>query len=163
MLECYEAYADQYVMAQRMQQMILNAADAIGAGRTIETANGTINLDGEWRWLSVYPGLSEAVGVEITPDTDASVLREIAQKHEVKIDPAWGAQKLVIELFGEIVEPTLIDPTFVCDYPPLAQPLARPHRSKPRSYRSLGPDHRRDGTRYRLLRARSTRSSSVSA
>ncbi|MGP9651034.1 lysine--tRNA ligase [Arthrobacter sp. MYb211] len=131
MLECYEAYADQYVMAERMQQMILNAADAIGAGRTIETANGTINLDGEWRWLSVYPGLSEAVGVEITPETDAEVLRGVAEKHQVKIDPSWSAQKLVIELFGEIVEPKLIDPTFVCDYPPLAQPLARPHRSKP--------------------------------
>ncbi|WP_404288494.1 lysine--tRNA ligase [Glutamicibacter arilaitensis] len=131
MLECYEAYADQYVMAERMQQMILNAADAIGAGRTIETAKGTINLDGEWRWLSVYPGLSEAVGVEITPETDAEVLRDVAEKHQVKIDPAWSAQKLVIELFGEIVEPKLIDPTFVCDYPPLAQPLARPHRSKP--------------------------------
>jgi len=131
MLECYEAYADQYVMAERMQEIILNAADAIGAGRTLETAKGTINLDGEWRWLSVYPGLSEAVGVEITPDTDASVLREVAAKHEVKIDPSWSAQKLVIELFGEIVEPNLIDPTFVCDYPPLAQPLARPHRSKP--------------------------------
>lgn len=131
MLECYEAYADQYVMAKRMQEIILNAADAIGAGRTLETAKGTINLDGEWRWLSVYPGLSEAVGVEITPDTDASVLREVAAKHEVKIDPSWSAQKLVIELFGEIVEPNLIDPTFVCDYPPLAQPLARPHRSKP--------------------------------
>ena len=130
-LECYEAYADQYVMAQRIQEIILNAADAIGAGRTIETDKGTINLDGEWKWLSVYPGLSEAVGVEITPETDASVLREIAEKHEVKFDPAWGAQKLVIELFGEIVEPTLMDPTFVCDYPPLAQPLARPHRSKP--------------------------------
>ncbi|GGJ67693.1 lysine--tRNA ligase [Glutamicibacter ardleyensis] len=131
MLECYEAYADQYVMAQRMQEIILNAADAIGAGRTLETAKGTINLDGEWRWLSVYPGLSEAVGVEITPETDASVLREVAAKHEVKIDPSWSAQKLVVELFGEIVEPNLIDPTFVCDYPPLAQPLARPHRSKP--------------------------------
>ena len=131
MLECYEAYADQYVMAKRMQEIILNAADAIGAGRTLETAKGTINLDGEWRWLSVYPGLSEAVGVEITPETDASVLREVAAKHEVKIDPSWSAQKLVIELFGEIVEPNLIDPTFVCDYPPLAQPLARPHRSKP--------------------------------
>lgn len=131
MLECYEAYADQYIMAQRMQEIILNAADAIGAGRTLETAKGTINLDGEWRWLSVYPGLSEAVGVEITPETDASVLREVAAKHEVKIDPSWSAQKLVIELFGEIVEPNLIDPTFVCDYPPLAQPLARPHRSKP--------------------------------
>ena len=39
-------------------------------------------------------------------------------------------EKLVLELFGEIVEPTLIAPTFVCDYPPSAQPLARPHREK---------------------------------
>lgn len=130
-LESYEAYADQFVMADRIKEIILNAADAIGAGRQIETSKGTINLDGEWRWLGVYPGLSEAVGEEITPETTAEKLREIAQKHEVKIDPAWGAQKLVIELFGEIVEPTLIDPTFVYDYPPLAQPLARPHRENP--------------------------------
>ena len=77
----------------------------------------------------MYPGLSEAVGVEITPETDASVLREIAEKHEVDIDPKWDAEKLVTELFGEIVEPTLVNPTFVYDYPPSAQPLARPHRS----------------------------------
>ncbi|MGR6902483.1 lysine--tRNA ligase [Glutamicibacter sp. BSL13] len=131
MLECYEAYADQFVMAERIKEIILNAADAIGAGRVLETPKGTINLDGEWRWLGVYPGLSEAVGMEITPETPAETLREIADKHEVKIDPAWDAQKLVIELFGEIVEPNLMDPTFVYDYPPLAQPLARPHRSKP--------------------------------
>lgn len=130
-LESYEAYADQFVMAERIKEIILNAADAIGAGRQIETSKGTINLDGDWRWLGVYPGLSEAVGEAITPATTAEKLREIAEKHEVKIDPAWGAQKLVIELFGEIVEPTLIDPTFVYDYPPLAQPLARPHRDNP--------------------------------
>ena len=120
-----------YVMAQRMQEMILAAADAVGAGRQIETEQGTVNLDGEWAWLSVYPGLSEAVGQEITPETPASQLREVAQQHEVKIDPAWDAQKLVLELFGEIVEPTLLQPTFVCDYPPAAQPLARPHRDQP--------------------------------
>ena len=130
-LESYEAYADQFVMAERIKEIILNAADAIGAGRQIETSKGTINLDGEWRWLGVYPGLSEAVGVEITPQTSAEELLAIAEKHEVKVDPAWNAQKLVIELFGEIVEPTLMDPTFVYDYPPLAQPLARPHRSNP--------------------------------
>lgn len=130
-LESYEAYADQFVMAERIQEIILNAADAIGAGRQIETAKGTINLDGQWRWLGVYPGLSEAVGEEITPQTSAEALRTIAEKHEVKVDPAWGAQKLVIELFGEIVEPNLMDPTFVYDYPPLAQPLARPHRDNP--------------------------------
>lgn len=131
MLECYEAYADQFVMAERMKEMILNAADAVGAGRQIETARGTINLDGEWRWLGVYPGLSEVVGEEITPETPVETLHAIAQKHEVNFDPKWDAEKLVVELFGEIVEPNLMDPTFVYDYPPSAQPLARPHRDKP--------------------------------
>lgn len=130
-LESYEAWADMYVMAERMQEMILAAADAVGAGREIATDEGVINLDGEWAWVSVYPGLSEAVGQEITPETEAETLREIAREHEVSFDPAWDAQKLVLELFGEIVEPTLIQPTFVCDYPPAAQPLARPHRDKP--------------------------------
>jgi lysyl-tRNA synthetase class 2 len=130
-LESYEAWADMHVMAERMQEMILNAADAIGAGRRIETPRGTIDLDGEWRWLEVYPGLSEAVGREITPDTTVEELRAIADEHEVPYDGFWDAEKLVIELFGEIVEPTLIDPTFVYNYPPAAQPLARPHRSKP--------------------------------
>ncbi|MGO4455147.1 lysine--tRNA ligase [Arthrobacter sp. RAF14] len=127
-LECYEAWADQFVMAERMKEIILDAADAIGAGRVIQTEAGEIDLGGEWAWLGVYPGLSNAVGQEITPDTTAEELRAVAEKHGVKIDPAWGAEKLVVELFGEIVEPTLLNPTFVYDYPPSAQPLARPHR-----------------------------------
>lgn len=131
MLESYEAWADMYVMAERMQEMIRNAADAAGVGRQIQTDKGVVDLDGDWKWLSVYPGLSEAVGQEITPDTDAEILRAIAAENEVSIDPAWGAQKLVMELFGEIVEPQLLQPTFVCDYPPIAQPLARAHREKP--------------------------------
>ncbi len=130
-LESYEAWADMYVMAERMREMILAAADAAGVSRQIQTEAGVIDLDAEWKWLSVYPGLSEAVGQEITPETPAAQLREIAQTHDVSVDPAWDAQKLVIELFGEIVEPQLIQPTFVCDYPPAAQPLARAHREKP--------------------------------
>ncbi|WP_345147952.1 lysine--tRNA ligase [Arthrobacter ginkgonis] len=130
-LESYEAYADQFVMADRIKEIILAAADAAGVGRVLETSKGTINLDGEWRWLGLYPGLSEAVGQEITPQTPAETLLAVAAKHEVKVDPAWDAEKLAIELFGEIVEPTLMDPTFVYDYPPSAQPLARHHRSEP--------------------------------
>ncbi|HEX2247581.1 MAG TPA: lysine--tRNA ligase, partial [Arthrobacter sp.] len=129
-LESYEAYADQFVMADRMKEMILNAADVVGS-RIIETDAGTIDLNGEWRWLGVYPGLSEAVGEEITPETHGSTLRAIAEKHGVKVEPQWDTEKIVIELFGEIVEPTLLQPTFVYDYPPAAQPLARAHRSKP--------------------------------
>ncbi|MFB9163933.1 MULTISPECIES: lysine--tRNA ligase [Arthrobacter] len=129
MLEAYEAYGDQFTMAKIMQRIILAAADAVGS-RVIETDRGPINLDGEWPWLPVYQGLSDGVGQEITPETTAEQLRAIANERNIKIDPAWDAEKLVTELFGEIVEPTLIQPTFVCDYPPSAQPLARPHRDK---------------------------------
>ena len=152
MLEAYEAYGDQFTMAKTMQRIILAAADATGS-RVIETARGEINLDGEWPWLPVYKGLSDAVGVEITPDTTAHQLRDIALKHEIGIDPAWDAEKLVIELFGEIVEPTLIQPTFVCDYPPSAQPLARPHRDKPNLIEAwdLVIDGRETGTAFSEL------------
>ena len=128
-LECYEAYADQFVMAERMKEIIMACADAVGVHQ-IETEAGTIDLTGEWKWLGVYPGLSEVVGQEITPETTVDQLRAIAAQHEVAVDPKWDAVKLVVELFGEIVEPTLINPTFVYDYPPSAQPLARQHRSE---------------------------------
>jgi lysyl-tRNA synthetase class 2 len=117
-------------VAALLQQIILDVADLLGS-RQIESPAGTIDLDGEWHWLGVYPGLSAVVGEEVTPGTEAEQLRLIAKRHDVDIDPGWGSQKLVMELFGELVEPTLIQPTFVCDYPPLAQPLARPHRSDP--------------------------------
>lgn len=126
-LEAYEAYADQFVMAERIKEIILACADELGIHQ-IETDKGTIDLSGEWKWVGVYPGLSEAVGQEITPATSLSDLQAIANNHEVDFDPKWDAEKLVVELFGEIVEPTLINPTFVYDYPPSAQPLARPHR-----------------------------------
>ena len=130
-LEAYQAWGDQHTMAELIQRVIVACADALGIDGPLQTAKGEIDLRGEWAWLGVYPGLSEAVGQEITPQTPAETLRSIAAEHDVSVDPAWDAQKLVIELFGEIVEPTLIQPTFVCDYPPAAQPLARPHREKP--------------------------------
>jgi len=131
MLEFYQAWGDQRSVAAETQRIILDVADALGS-RRIDTPAGTIDLGGEWSWLGVYPGLSQVVGEEITPETDVVELRRVADRHAVAADPGWDAEKLVIELFGELVEPTLLQPTFVCDYPPRAQPLARPHRSEPR-------------------------------
>ena len=130
MLEVYQAWGDQRSIAALIQQLIVDAADRLGS-RTIDTPAGQIDLDGEWPWLGVYPGLSQTLGEEVTPETTAEHLRKIAEAHDVAYEDGWGAEKLVIRLFGELVEPTLIQPTFVCDYPPLAQPLARPHRSDP--------------------------------
>lgn len=129
-LEAYEAYADQFVMAERIKEIIQACASELGV-EGIDTDQGRIELFGKWEWVSVYPALSEAVGQEITPGTPAETLRGFARDREISVDPAWDAEKLVVELFGEIVEPTLIQPTFVYDYPPSAQPLARPHREKP--------------------------------
>jgi lysyl-tRNA synthetase class 2 len=130
MLEFYQAWGDQRTVAAVLQRIITDVADLLGS-RQIETPAGVIDLDGEWPWLGVYPGLSAVLGEEITPATDVEHLRRIVDHHGVEADPSWDAEKLVIELFGELVEPTLLQPTFVCDYPPAAQPLARPHRSDP--------------------------------
>jgi lysyl-tRNA synthetase class 2 len=131
MLEAYQAYGDQHTMADLMKDMVLAAADAAGS-RRLETPGGTIDLDGEWRWLPVYDGVSEAVGQKVTPETDVETLRRIMDERELTHEPGWGAEKLVLELLSELVEPMLLQPTFVCDYPPSAQPLARPHRDDPR-------------------------------
>ncbi len=135
MLEAYVAWGDQRTVADLVQRIILDCADRLGSRQVTHTAadgtEHTIDLDGEWRWLGVYPGLSERVGREVTPQTPRAELEAIATEHEVELDPAMSVEKIVMELFGELVEPTLIQPTFVCDYPPTAQPLARPHRSDP--------------------------------
>lgn len=130
MLEAYQAWGDQTTIAAVMQQIILNAADALGS-RVIDSPAGPINLDGDWRWLRVYDGLSEAIGAAIDPGTPVETLQDAARTNAVAFDPAWGADKLAMELFSKLVEPGLVQPTFVYDYPAIAQPLARPHRHTP--------------------------------
>ena len=130
MLEAYQSWGDQFSIAALTQRLILEAAETVGR-LVIETPGGEIDLREKWAWKPVYPTLSEALGEEITPATESSRLKAIADAHEIVYKPTFGAQKMVLELFEKIVEPTLKQPTFVCDYPPVAQPLARPHRSDP--------------------------------
>jgi len=130
MLEFYQAWGDQTTVAELTRKIILDCADVLGRHQ-IETPRGIVDLDGEWAWVSVYPAVASAVGEEVTPRTDRDTLIKYAEAHDLEFNRNWPAQKLIMELFGELVEPTLLQPTFVCDYPPIAQPLARPHRSDP--------------------------------
>jgi len=131
MLEAYMSWGNQFTIAEVIKDIIMAVADALDVHQ-IETPKGTIDLDGQWRWVSVYPGLAEKLGREVTLDTPLEELQAIAAEHEIEIDQSWEAGKVVMELFGELGEPGLINPTFVCDYPAIAQPLARPHRDDPR-------------------------------
>ena len=129
-LEIYEAWGDQFTMADLMKELILAAADVAGT-RRVSTPAGEVDLDGEWRWLSFYPALSEAVGEEVDVTTPVERLREIADAKGVEVDPSWEAGKVAMELVAELVEPTCVQPTFIHDYPEIAQPLARRHPEIP--------------------------------
>ncbi len=127
MLEAYQAWGDQTSIGALIRDLYLGVADALGS-RVVETPAGTVDLGGEWRWLPVYDAVSEAVGEKVTLETSKETLLRLAASHGVEVDPALEKDKVFLELLGEIVEPQLLQPTFLCDYPAIAQPLARPHR-----------------------------------
>ncbi len=130
MLEAYAAYLDQTSIAAMTRDLYLGVADALGS-RVVNTPMGEVDLDGEWRWLPVYTAVSDAVGEPVTQQTPVGTLRQYAAARDIEVDPAWGADQVVLELLSELVEPTIVEPTFLCDYPAIAQPLARRHRSIP--------------------------------
>lgn len=133
MVEAYAAWGDQQTIAATTQRLIVDAADRALGRRTVTGPGGVeIDLDGDWTWLPFYQGLSEAVGEDITVETPLHQLTRIADQHEVGYRPGASAGRLAMEIFQDLVEPGLLQPTFVHDYPALAQPLARPHRDDPR-------------------------------
>ncbi len=131
MLEAYEAYGDQFTMMELVKALVRNAARAVG--RTVVPARdgSEIDLEAEWRQASILDLVSEAVGQEITVETSTASLREIAGRHEVELQSNWEAPEIVVELYEQLVEDSLITPTFVMDYPSAVKPLAKPHRSIP--------------------------------
>jgi lysyl-tRNA synthetase class 2 len=133
MLEFYQAYGDQFTAADLTRRLVLNAAEATGVGTTVVDYRGhEIDLAGEWRWLPLLDAVSDAVGEQVTADDDGVPrLRELAAARGIELRPEWGAGEIVLELFEQLVEETLVQPTFVCDYPESVRPLARGHRSTP--------------------------------
>jgi lysyl-tRNA synthetase class 2 len=75
--------------------------------------------------------VSEACGRDVSVHTPLHELRTLCEKHEMAVEPAWGAGKLVNELFEKLVEHTLVQPTFVTLYPAETSPLARRNDADP--------------------------------
>ncbi|MEH1027954.1 lysine--tRNA ligase [Micromonospora profundi] len=132
MLETYEAYGDYDTMAELTRNLVQQAAIAVGGSTVVTHADGReFDLGGEWRSVTLFGVLSEALGEEVTVRTERSRLVEYADKVGLAVDPKWGPGKLAEELFEELVVPGLQAPTFVRDYPEETSPLTRAHRSEP--------------------------------
>lgn len=133
MLEAYGTYLDYHDMADLTQRMYQHAVQA-ALGTTVVVHNGQeVDLGLErWPRITLYGAVSEALGEEITPGTPLEQVRKLADKREIPWEPGWGQGKLVQEIFEALVEHTLIQPTFVMDYPLETSPLARQHRDDPR-------------------------------
>jgi lysyl-tRNA synthetase class 2 len=131
MLEAYEAYGDIESMKELVRSLVIEAARAVG--RTVVTARdgSTIDLEQPWRSAGLLELVSDAVGLEVTVETPVDELVKIAEDREVALQPQWSGDEILLELYEQLVEDTLIQPTFVEDYPESVRPLAKPHRSKP--------------------------------
>src|SRR4051794_8926773 len=132
MLEAYEAYGDYHTIADLTRELVVNAAGATGVGDLVSGDGTPIDLAAPWRWVGVFDLVSEAVGEQVTPDTGVDVLRRLAERAGVGAPESAAAGEMVLHLYEKLVEHTLIQPTFVRDYPAAVRPLARPHRDDPR-------------------------------
>lgn len=131
MLEAYEAYGDYNSIADLTQKLIQDAALAVAGSHVVTWADGTeFDLGGQWDRISMYHSLSEASGVEITPETSVAELQKLADKEGVDVHLA-NHGKLVEELWEHFVKDGLSRPTFVMDFPVETSPLVKEHRSIP--------------------------------
>jgi lysyl-tRNA synthetase class 2 len=137
MLELYRAYADYETMMDVTRDLVQASALAVAGSLQVSFRGNEVDLGGEWRRVTVLGSVSEAVGEEVT--LDRPDLAELAERHDVPVDPSWPVGKIALELFEKLVEPGLIQPTFVMDFPREVSPLARPHRDDPRLTEHVDP------------------------
>jgi lysyl-tRNA synthetase, class II len=123
MLEWYEAYADYESTAERCEQLIAYVAEQAGY-------DGEIDFTPPWRRETLGDAIESRTGIDVLADRDPESLRARMRERglEVPDEETWG--QLVDHLLSKYVEPELIQPTFLIDYPVELSPFAKRHRSK---------------------------------
>jgi len=132
MLEYYEEYSDYRKNARMTRELIQEATiAAFGSLQFTRLDGAERDFSGEWDEVSVYPSVSAAVGIEVTPQTPVDVLRELCEAVGIKPETTWVPGKYVEELLEHHVVEHLTRPTFVMDYPEDTSPLVRAHPDMP--------------------------------
>jgi len=131
MLEFYQAYADYTDLMELTEQLFVELAQTLRGGLRLTWGPHAIDLTPPWRRLPFFQALSDALGTPVTPGGDPAALAAAAAARGLAVEgaPPWRVWK---EVFETLVEPRLVQPTFVVDFPVELSPLARQKRDDPR-------------------------------
>jgi lysyl-tRNA synthetase class 2 len=128
MLECYQAFADYHDMMTLTEDLVAESARAAIGGTVVEHDDRRVDLTPPWPRRPMIELIKEHAGVDVHPSMPVGDLEAICDRLEVPREPGWGPGKLVMEIYEKRVEPNIVDPVFVTDYPREVSPLARAHR-----------------------------------
>ncbi len=129
MLELYVAYHDYRWMMSLVEQMIHEVAVALNGGAKVKIGAQEIDFTPPWKRITMFDAIKEYAGKDLRGKNE-SELRSAAKELHVEVEPSAGAGKIVDEIFSVKVEPHLIQPTFIMDYPVEMSPLAKKHRTE---------------------------------
>jgi len=124
-LEFYEAYTDYHGMMRRCEDMIAAAALALNGHTRLTYQGQDLDLAPPWRRITMRDAIREAIGLDYADYPDAASLAEAMRARGHQPDPNSNRGKLIESLFAAHVEPNLIQPTFILDYPVEISPLAK--------------------------------------
>ncbi len=126
-LEFYEAYRDLFDMMELTEKLFKTAAAVIGKNK-FDFAGNTINLAAAFERKSMFELLDEKTG-ETIEKMSVQQLLEYVKSLKLEVSPKMNYGQLLDKLFGELIEPDLVQPTFVYDYPKAISPLAKVKRN----------------------------------
>ena len=127
MLEWYEAYADYVDAADRLERLVAHVAEAVNGTTVVEREGQRIDLAPPWRRVTMREAILEETGVDIAEHPTREAL---AEAMDSEADPKEGWGKLVDGVLSKEVEPKLVQPTFIIDYPVEMSPFAKRHRGE---------------------------------
>jgi lysyl-tRNA synthetase class 2 len=128
-VELYVAYKDYNWMMDFMEQMIEHVASSLHGSTKVQVGDHEIDFKRPWPRIPMYEAIENETDHDLS-DKSEDEIRAIAKELHVDVDDKMGKGKLIDEIFGEFVEPKLIQPTFITDYPIEMSPLAKKHRTK---------------------------------
>jgi lysyl-tRNA synthetase, class II len=130
MMELYVAFKDYNWMMDLTEEMTVAVNQAVNGSDLATVGGNEINFGAAYRRIPMLELINEVCGEDLEGKNEEE-LRAAAKRLGVGLDESYGPGKIIDEIFSERVEDTLIQPTFVTDYPIELSPLAKKHRSKP--------------------------------